>query len=124
MIHGESSLINGGFMSTNGNDQTFEPTPLQRLVSVLNNTGREQYIGLLFPVPTRLELETYGFLEALTHRAGVSRNRMVNSLLEVGIETVLNSLSADAFDQIREAADRVQETALAKNAGLLERGEV
>jgi hypothetical protein len=111
MIHGESSLINGGFMSTNGNDQTFEPTPLQRLVSVLNNTGREQYIGLLF-------------LEALTHRAGVSRNRMVNSLLEVGIETVLNSLSADAFDQIREAADRVQETALAKNAGLLERGEV
>ena len=102
----------------------FIPTAAQQLAAELQQTGKSQYTGLLFPVPTRLTLNIYSMVEALTHRAGTSRNKLVNQLLETGIEAVMNELDDDAAQQIREEANRVTLLALEKNAGLMERGDV
>ena len=57
------------------------PTALDQLVSELNHSGKSQYVGLLFPVPTRLQAHLYGMVEALTHHAGTSRNKLMNQLV-------------------------------------------
>lgn len=102
----------------------FVPTAAQQLAAELQHTGKSQYTGLLFPVPTRLNLDIYSMVEALTHRAGTSRNKLVNQLLETGIEAVMNELDDDSALEIRSEANRVAHVALEKNAGLMERGDL
>ena len=100
-----------------------EVTALQQLVSELSHTGKSQYVGILFPVPTRLQANLFGMVEALTHHAGTSRNKLMNQLVEVGIEATLKALPESVVQQIEEQANSALHTALEKNAGLLERGE-
>ena len=100
-----------------------EVTALQQLVSELSHSGKSQYVGILFPVPTRLQANLFGMVEALTHHAGTSRNKLMNQLVEVGIEETLKALPESVVQQIEEQANSALHTALEKNAGLLERGE-
>ena len=100
-----------------------EVTALQQLVSELSHSGKSQYVGILFPVPTRLQANLFGMVEALTHHAGTSRNKLMNQLVEVGIEATLKALPESVVQQIEEQANSALHTALEKNAGLLERGE-
>jgi len=101
----------------------YEPTALDQLVSELSQSGKSQYIGLLFPVPTRLKANLYGMVEALTHQAGTSRNKLMNQLVEVGIQSTLEALPQEIVHQLEQRASEVIRTACEKNAGLLERGE-
>ena len=100
-----------------------EVTALQQLVSELSHSGKSQYVGILFPVPTRLQANLFGMVEALTHHAGTSRNKLMNQLVEVGIEATLKALPESVVQQIEQQANSALHTALEKNAGLLERGE-
>lgn len=99
------------------------PSPLERLVSDLNHTGKQQYVGMLFPIPARLQANIYGLLEALTHHAGISRNKMVNQLLEVGLMTTLDALPEELRHQLESRSGDVIRTAFEKNGGVWERGE-
>ena len=92
----------------------FVPTAAQQLAAELSKTGKSQYLGLLFPVPTRLTINIYSMVEALTQRAGTSRNKLVNQLLETGIEAVMKELDEDAAQQIRIEADNVTRVAIEK----------
>ena len=100
-----------------------EVTALQQLVSELSHTGKSQYVGILFPVPTRLQANLFGMVEALTHHAGTSRNKLMNQLVEVGIEETLKALPESVVQQIEEQANSALNTAIEKNAGQFERGE-
>lgn len=100
------------------------PTALDQLVSELNHSGKSLYVGLLFPVPTRLQAHLYGMVEALTHHAGTSRNKLMNQLVEVGIQATLEALPEEIVRQLQERSGEVIHTACEKNAGMLERGEV
>ena len=100
-----------------------EVTALQQLVSELSHSGKSQYVGILFPVPTRLQANLFGMVEALTHHAGTSRNKLMNQLVEVGIEVTLNALPESVVQQIEEQANSALNTAMEKNAGQFERGE-
>ena len=100
-----------------------EVTALQQLVSELSHSGKSQYVGILFPVPTRLQANLFGMVEALTHHAGTSRNKLMNQLVEVGIEETLKALPESVVQQIEEQANSALHTAMAKNAGQFERGE-
>ena len=100
-----------------------EVTALQQLVSELSHSGKSQYVGILFPVPTRLQANLFGMVEALTHHAGTSRNKLMNQLVEVGIEVTLNALPESVVQQIEEQANSALHTAMEKNAGQFERGE-
>ena len=100
-----------------------EVTALQQLVSELSHSGKSQYVGILFPVPTRLQANLFGMVEALTHHAGTSRNKLMNQLVEVGIDATLKALPESVVQQIEQQANSALHTALEKNAGLLERGE-
>ena len=100
-----------------------EVTALQQLVSELSHSGKSQYVGILFPVPTRLQANLFGMVEALTHHAGTSRNKLMNQLVEVGIEATLKALPESVVQQIEEQANSALNTAMEKNAGQFERGE-
>jgi hypothetical protein len=95
-----------------------------QLATELRHEGRSQYVGLLFPVPTRLTLDVYSMVEALTQRAGTSRNKLMNQLVEAGIEAVLAELDPVVVMDLRDQADRTVSVALERNAGVLERGEI
>jgi hypothetical protein len=95
----------------------------KQLALELESGARPQFVGLLFPVPTRLTLEIYSMVEALTHRCGGSRNKMVNQLLEAGIEAVISKLDGDIAMDLQNQADRTSAVALERNGGLMERGE-
>lgn len=100
------------------------PASLLQLSKDLNHEGRAQYTGLLFPVPTRLEPYLFSMLEVLTNHAGTSRNKMVNQILQVGIEALMLTLPEDLALSLQERGEEVMRTALEKNGGQMERGEV
>ena len=75
------------------------------------------------PVHTRLQAPLYGLIEALTHHAGTSRNKVVNQLLEVGLEATLAALPEDLAEDLRRRSGEVIHESLSKNGGTWERGE-
>lgn len=99
------------------------PSALDQLVSELSHTGKSQYTGMLFPVPTRLQAHLYGLVEALTHHAGTSRNKLMNQLVEVGLQATLEALPEDLVRQLQERSGEILHTSFDKNGGTWERGE-
>ena len=103
---------------------TSKSSALNAALNELTHSGKPQYTGLLFPVPVRLQSHLYGMVEAMTHHAGTSRNKWLNVLIEIGIEETLKGLPADVVSRLDQSAASVLATALEKNAGQLERGDL
>ena len=70
-----------------------------------------------------LDVSVPGAIEALTHHAGTSRNKVVNQLLEVGLEATLAALPEDLAEDLRRRCGEVIHESLSKNGGTWERGE-
>lgn len=97
---------------------------LNAAVNELAHAGKPQYTSLLFPVPVRLQSHLFGMVEAMTHHAGTSRNKWLNTLIEIGIEETLKSLPPETVEQLEQAAENALAVAMEKNAGQLERGDL
>lgn len=65
------------------------------------------YAGISFHVNTRLQVRPYSMLEAMRLHTGISRNKMINHLLEVGIDTVLRNIPEEAADAFEGKAGEV-----------------
>jgi len=100
-----------------------EPTALEQLARELNHSGKPQYTDMVFPVHTRLQAPLYGLVEVLTHHAGTSRNKVVNRLLDVGLEATLGALPEDLAEDLRRRSFEVIQVSLSRNGGIWERGE-
>lgn len=105
-------------------DEKMGKSTAKALASAVNKQGEDRYVGLLFPVPTRLTLEVYSMVEVLTSRAGTSRNKMMNQLVQAGIESVISELDDDVVQDIHEASLNVQQVAIERNGGLMEREDL
>jgi hypothetical protein len=99
------------------------PTVLDMLVSELNHTGKSNYAGAVYPVHTRLQADLYGMVEALTAHAGISRNKMMNRLVEVGVQTTLEALPDEVVLRLNDIANGIYQHLVDTGSGLLERGE-
>ena len=70
-----------------------EPTNLQMLVAEVKKSASSSYHGGYIQVPFRVEFVSYTRLEALVKHTGSSRNKIMNDLLRIGIETLAASLT-------------------------------
>lgn len=95
----------------------------KRLAGEIAMGAKPQFNDLLFPVPTRLPLDVYSMLEALTHHVGTSRNKMAVRLFQAGIESVLSHLDEATVEQLEQDAAQTAQVAADRNGGLFERGE-
>lgn len=84
-----------------------KPATIDIFVSEITRLGESQYVGAVFPVQARLQAPLYGFVEAFTAKAGTSRNKVVNQLIEIGIEEALKALPPAVADEIRGHAGRI-----------------
>lgn len=82
-------------------DDDFEPSSLDILLALLKKSGTTDYSGILFPVHTRLHGHLFGMVEAMTEQSGLSRNKLVNRILEVGIDATLKSLPPEMVEELR-----------------------
>lgn len=99
-------------------DFSLEPvTALEQLASELNHSGKSQYVGVLLPTSCRLEPGLFGMVEAMAHHAGTSRNKVMNQLIEVGIQETLAVLSDDLVDELHRHSSVVVSDALDKGYG-------
>lgn len=78
----------------------FEPSAVDELVALIKKNGTTDYTGVLFPVHTRLHIDVFGLLQAITEHSGLSRNQMVNRLLRVGIDATLEALPSELAQQL------------------------
>ena len=73
-----------------------EPTNLQIFVAEVKGTGESDYIGVYKQVPLRLRADVFAEVEALQEMMAktqkVSRNKIINDLLQIAIDEVKNSL--------------------------------
>lgn len=83
------------------------PSALTLLLHELGHTGSSRYVGAVLPVSVRLELGLYAMVEVLTQRAGTSRNKVMNQLVEVAIDTVLSELPEQTAIELRQEEGRV-----------------
>ena len=83
------------------------PSTVDMFVSEISRSGEPQYAGGVFPVQARLQASLYGFVEAFTAKAGTSRNKVLNQLIEIGIEEALKALPSDVAGEIRAHAGKV-----------------
>jgi hypothetical protein len=85
----------------------FNISALDHFVGEIQQTGESKFVGLTFPVQTRLQANIYGLVEALTQRAGTSRNKVVNQLIEVGLEATFDALPEDVALELRRVSSQI-----------------
>ena len=85
----------------------YEPAKIDIFVSEITRLGKSQYIGAVFPVQARLQAPLYGFVEAFTAKAGTSRNKVLNQLIEIGIEEAMKALPPEVAADIRGHAGKI-----------------
>jgi hypothetical protein len=79
-----------------------EPTNLQLLVAEVKKSASSSYHGGYIQVPFRIEFASYTRLEALVKHTGSSRNKIMNDLLRIGIETLAASLDDETIKTLFE----------------------
>ena len=79
-----------------------EPTNLQMLVAEVKKSASSSYHGGYIQVPFRVEFASYTRLEALVKHTGSSRNKIMNDLLRIGIETLAASLDDETIKTLFE----------------------
>ena len=79
-----------------------EPTNLQLLVAEVKKSTSSSYHGGYIQVPFRVEIASYTRLEALVKHTGSSRNKIMNDLLRIGIETLAASLDDETIKTLFE----------------------
>ena len=84
-----------------------EPAKIDIFVSEITRLGKSQYVGAVFTVQARLQAMLYGFVEAFTAKAGTSRNKVLNQLIDIGIEEAMKALPPDVAAEIRGHAGQV-----------------
>jgi hypothetical protein len=80
-----------------------EPTNLQIFVAEVKGTGESEYMGIYKQVPLRLRAgvfaEVEAFQEMMAKTQKVSRNKIINDLLQIAIDQVKDSLDAKALEE-------------------------
>lgn len=106
-------------------EDLFRPTALDQIVSELNHSGKSQYSGLLYQIPVRLQADLYAMVEVLTRRAGTSRNKIVNQLVEVGIEATLGALPEGVEQELLKLqGERMYQMHVTSEAEIIESGSI
>ena len=97
----------------------FNISALEHFVGEIQQTGESKFVGTTFPVQTRLQGNIYGLVEALTQRAGTSRNKVVNQLIEVGLEATFDALPEEVAIELRRVSSQILYEAMSnKDSGL------
>ena len=63
-----------------------------KLLAEVKKSASSSYHGGYIQVPFRVELSSYTRLEALVKHTGSSRNKIMNDLLRIGIESLASQL--------------------------------
>jgi len=91
---------------------------LDRLVAELDHTLKVSYVGRLFPLSARLKPDTFAYLEAMALHSGISRNQIVNRLLDVGIDTTMKALPQDLVEKLNRRASEVLAASVKSDSGI------
>ncbi len=79
-----------------------EPTNLQIFVAEVKGTGESEYMGIYKQVPLRLRAgvfaEVEAFQEMMARTQKVSRNKVINDLLQIAIDHVRDSLDEKSLE--------------------------
>lgn len=67
-------------------------TRLECLVGIVEKTATSEYSGQMNPVSVRLPIDIAAMVYALSQHSGVSKNKMMVELLDLGIETLWGAL--------------------------------
>jgi len=92
-------------------------TKLDMLVSMLSNTGKSGFRGYVHATTARLPTHQMAWLQAFAQHSGMSLNKTIVEVLEVGIDQALVNLPKKDFRAISKASG---EFAVKLTAGDLE----
>ena len=74
---------------------SYEPTNLDLFLSEVKQTGTSKFTGVYNQVPFRMFTGFYQKVEGLRLHMGVSRNKVLNSLIEIALDQVFEELQKD-----------------------------
>jgi hypothetical protein len=90
--------------------EKMEPTNLQIFVAEVKGTGESEYMGVYKQVPLRLRAGVFAEVEALQEMMArtqkVSRNKVINDLLEIAIDQVKGSLDEKSLQDFNMFASQ------------------
>lgn len=91
-------------------------TAAEQAASIVSGTGKTEYIGATKMISIRVPQHIADRLQAMAHRSSKSRNAMICTLIDVGLEEVEKCLS----EEVRHELDQIE---AGFNSGLIQGGE-
>ncbi len=71
---------------------------------IVERRGKTEYVGVSKVLSIRIPLNLFVDLQALAHVSGKSRNAMLSTLLEVGVEEVKSRLAPETLKDLSDIA--------------------
>lgn len=84
-------------------DSFEDVSSVEVLASMVSNLGESRGVFVGKQVSLRIYVHYLAQVDALASRAGISRNAMVNRLLDVGLNALRSHLSDDVAKEVDEA---------------------
>ena len=82
------------------------PTYAERLAAVVEGRGSMNYMAAAKQLSLRLPLETLVRVDAFSISAGMSRNSMIEHLLNAGMEAASAHLDDETLEQLNHSASQ------------------
>ena len=94
-------------------DECTEIPAADEVASIIEGRGESSYVGNTKVISIRLPKHLAVKVQALSHKSGKTRNAMLCSLLDVGVEEVTKRLKPETLAQLQE----LESEALSDQAG-------
>lgn len=99
-----------------------EVTNLDAFVAELSGSGHSLHAGLLMPTSVRLDFRHHAMIDAMASHMGTTRNKVINQLVDISIESALKALPTKVVKELRaraaENAARIIESKTAEGGTL------
>lgn len=76
------------------------PTKLEMLVSLVSRTAKSEAVGSVHPISVRVPTIPFATIQAVAQHSGMSMNKVIVQLLDVGLDELWSGLEQEECDQI------------------------
>lgn len=76
------------------------PTKVEILVSLVSKTAKSESVGSVHPISVRLPTIPFATIQAVAQHSGMSMNKVIVALLDVGLDELWQGLDQEECNQI------------------------
>lgn len=93
------------------------PTKLEMLVAQVSKTAKSESVGSVHSISVRVPTIPFSTIQAVSQHSGMSMNKVINALLDVGLDELWRALDQDEAEAIQTVRSEILQRVMQGEGG-------